>query len=283
MAETAFQTQYRQEHIASFERRQSALRMGTVTEAVIKGNTAVFLVAGSGGATAVTRGVNGLIPGRADDLTQNSCTLAEWHDKPIKTGFNVFASQGDQRRIMQETTMAVLNRKIDALIITELETATNEVIASGSTVTASLQTVAHIKAILGNNNAGGGQLFGAITPAFHSYLIQVKEFGSVDYTNLKPFDRETNDETMDMFRWLGMTWIVHTGLTGVGTATETCLFWNRKAIGHAADKQNASVVVGYDDEDDYSFARCSMFMGAKMLQAAGVVKVYHDGSAFAAV
>lgn len=55
------------------------------TEAVIKGNTAVFLVADSGGATAVTRGVNGLIPARADNLTQNSCTLVEWHDL-VQTG-----------------------------------------------------------------------------------------------------------------------------------------------------------------------------------------------------
>jgi hypothetical protein len=50
-----------------------------VTEAVIKGNTATFLVADSGGATATTRGANGLIVARADDLTQTSATLQEWH------------------------------------------------------------------------------------------------------------------------------------------------------------------------------------------------------------
>lgn len=283
MSDTAFQTQYRQEHINAFERRQSALRQGCVTEAVIKGNTAVFLVAGSGGASAVTRGVNGLIPARADDLTQNSCVLSEWHDLVRKTGFNIFASQGDQKRIMQETTMAVLNRKIDAQIITELETATNETIASGSAETGSLALVAKIKAILGVNNAGGGELFGAITPAFESYLMQVKEFGSVDYTSLKPFDRSTNEETMNMFRWMNITFIVHTGLTGMGTSAETCLFWNRKAIGHAADTAGMKTPVGYDEEQDYSYARASMFMGAKMLQSAGVVKCYHDGSAFAAV
>lgn len=62
MAETAFQTQYRQETIDTFEEGMSWLRMCTTTEAVINGNQAVFLVAGSGGASAVTRGVNGLIP-----------------------------------------------------------------------------------------------------------------------------------------------------------------------------------------------------------------------------
>jgi hypothetical protein len=36
---------------------------------------------GSGGATAVTRGLNGNIPPRVDSLTQVPATLIEWHDK----------------------------------------------------------------------------------------------------------------------------------------------------------------------------------------------------------
>ena len=76
MADTAFMTQYRQEFIAGFEQKQSLLRQSVTSEAVIKGNQAVFLVADSGGATAVTRGVNGLIPARADHLVQNTATSA---------------------------------------------------------------------------------------------------------------------------------------------------------------------------------------------------------------
>ena len=64
MSDTAFQTKYRQEFIAGFEKRQSLLRRTTVTEADINGNQAVFLVADSGGATAVTRGVDGELPTR---------------------------------------------------------------------------------------------------------------------------------------------------------------------------------------------------------------------------
>ena len=118
MADTAYQIQYRQEFIAGFEQRQSLVRNTVTTEAVIKGNQATFLVADSGDATAVTRGVNGLIPARADNLNQYTATLQEWHDLVRRTNFNIFASQGDGRRIMQDTTMAVLNRKIDSDIIT---------------------------------------------------------------------------------------------------------------------------------------------------------------------
>ncbi|HJQ56753.1 MAG TPA: phage capsid protein [Vineibacter sp.] len=279
MADTAFQTQYLQEHIQSFERRQSALRDMVSSKAEIRGNVAVFLVAGSGGANAVTRGVNGKIPGRADDLNQLSCTLSEWHDVVERTSVNIFASQGNQRQIMQETTMAVVNRKIDQQIITELETGTND---TGAAQPGSLNLVAYAKTILGNNNAGGGRICAAITPAFHGYLMQIPEFGSADYRATEPFEKTTNEQAMEKFRWYGVDFVVHTGLTGLGTAAEKCLFWNVKAIGHAADTGNMKSMVDYDGRHDFSWARCSIFMGAKLLQNAGVVVVNHDGSAFAA-
>jgi hypothetical protein len=40
------------------------------------------------------------------------------------------------------------------------------------------------------------------------------------------------------------------------------------------------VKAGYNEEDDYYFARSTVFMGSKLLQTKGVVLVNHDGSAF---
>jgi len=91
MAENAFQTMYRQEFIKKFEQRVSLVRKTVTTEAEVNGNTAVFLTAGSGSATAKTRGANGLIPARADDLTQSSATLKEWHDLVRKNKFNIIS------------------------------------------------------------------------------------------------------------------------------------------------------------------------------------------------
>jgi len=135
MSDHAYQIQYRAEFIAGFEQKQSLVRNTVTTEAVIKGNQATFLVADSGAATAVTRGLNGLIPARADNLNQYVATLTEWHDLARRTSFNLFASQGDGRRIMQDTTMSVINRQIDSDIITELNTATQD---TGTAATASL-------------------------------------------------------------------------------------------------------------------------------------------------
>lgn len=275
MADTAFQTQYRDEFIAGFEQRESLVRQTVTTEANIKGNSAVFLVADSGSATAVTRGVNGLIPARADSLTQNTATLAEWHDLVRRTGFNIYASQGDGRRIMQETTMGVLNRKIDSDIITALETGTQD---TGTAATMSLSLAMYGLAILGNNAVPmDGNISALITPAAYAYLMQTKEFASVDYVNNKPFENG-----MTMFRWAGVNWIVHPNLSGKGTSAEKCIMYHKSAIGHACDTTGLATFVGYNEEQDYSYARATAYMGSKLLQNSGVVILNHDGSAFAA-
>jgi hypothetical protein len=275
MADTAFQTQYRDEFIAGFEQRQSLVRQTVTTEGEVKGNQIVFLVADSGSATAVTRGVNGLIPARADNLNQNTATLVEWHDLVRRTRFNLYASQGDGRRIMQETTMGVLNRKVDSDIITALETGTQD---TGTAATASLALAMYGLTILGNNSVPmDGNISALITPAFYAYLMQTKEFASVDYVNNKPFEGG-----MTMFRWANVNWIVHPNLTGKGTAAEKCIMYHKSAIGHGCDVANIASAVGYDEEQDYSYARATAYMGSKVLQNSGIVILNHDGSAYAA-
>ncbi len=275
MSDHAYQTQYRAEFIAGFEQRQALTRNTVTTEAVIKGNTATFLVADSGAATAVTRGLNGLIPARADNLNQFSATLTEWHDLSRRTSFNLFASQGDGRRIMQDTTMAVINRRIDDDIITELNTATQD---TGATQTASLALVMYGIAILGNNSVPlDGNVSALITPAFHAYLMQTKEFASGDYVTAKPFSGQLMHYT-----WAGVNFIVHPNLPGKATSAEKCFLYHKNSIGHAVNTGGIDSKVGYDDEQDYSFARCTAFMGSKVLQNSGIVVLNHDGSAYAA-
>jgi hypothetical protein len=275
MAESAFQIQYRQEFIAGFEQTQSLVRDTVTTEVQVKGNQATFLVADSGGATAVTRGLNGLIPARPDNLEQKVATLVEWHDLARKTGFNIFASQGNQRQIMQHTTMGVINRKLDQDIITELNTATQD---TGAAKTADLALAMYGLTILGNNEVPmDSNISALITPAFHAYLMQTKEFASADYVNNKPFT-----STLMMFRWANVNWIVHPNLPGKGTAAEKCFMYHKSAIGNAVNTGGIESKVGYDEEQDYSFARTTMYTGSKVLQNEGIVVLNHDGSAFAA-
>lgn len=275
MADTAFQTMYRQEFIAGFEKRQSLARHTVTTAAEINGKNAVFLVADSGGATAVTRGTNGDIPTRPDNLNQYTCELKEWHDVPERTNFNIFASQGDGRAIMQQTSMNVINRKIDDDIHASLSDATG---TWGAAAVATLALIGKAKTILQNAFADD-ELYALITPAFHAYLMGLKEFASADYINMKPFEGTNKSKA---FNWYGVNWIVDAGLPGTGTASATCFMYSKKAVGHACDKTSVATLVGYDEKNDKSWARTSVYMGSKLLQNSGVIKMLHDDSAMSA-
>jgi len=270
--------QYREEYIASFEQDYSLLKVGTVRETLIKGNQATFLVAGSGGASAVTRGSNGQIPYKTTSNTQYTATLVERHAPFEMTGFDIFANQGDQKRIMMKASQAVLHRDIDQTIIDILDTATQ---TTGTAVTASLDLVVKAKVILGNNEVDLTQedkLFAAITPAFDGYLLQVKEYASADYVEVKPM----TGPPRRVKRWAGVNWMTHPNLTGVGTSSESCYMWHMDSIGHAANVAEMMVDAGYERKQQVSWTNASLYHGAVMLQNTGVVKMVHDGSAYVA-
>lgn len=282
MADSAFMTMYRDEYIMGFEQHESLLRQTCTTEVMVKGNTATFLVIDSGTAQATTRGVNGLIPARGDNSVQSACVLNEWNDLVRKTNFNIFASQGDQRGAMQMTSMGVMNRRIDLDIVTELNLGTND---TGAATTASLQMALYAKTILGNNKVPfDGQIFAAITPAFEAYLLKVPEFTKASYIEMKPLPNSGTafSDKVGYWKWLGVNWIVSPSLPGTGTAAEKCFMWHRSAIGHAIDRSGVQAEVGEDREQNYSWARVTAYMNAKLLQNAGVVVMNHNGIDFAA-
>lgn len=271
-------TQYRQEYVAQFEQNYSLLRPTTVQEAVIKGNSAVFLVSGSGNAVAVTRGVNGLIPYGVISNAQNTCTLVETHAPFEKTSFNIFASQGDQKRAMQQSSIAVMNRAIDLAILAQLDTATLD---TGAAQVASLRLVNIARASLSNNGVPiweEDNMFGVISGAFYAYLTENTEFANAQYVDVKPL----SGPVRKMQRWAGINWCINPSVTGVGTSAEKCYVYHRNAIGFAANTKEMDVVVDYDKKQDSSYSRATLFMGAKLLQNSGIVQMLHDGSALVA-
>lgn len=282
-SDSAFQIQYRQEYVQAFEQHATLLRDTVTTEAVIKGQQAVFLVAGSGSATAVNRGTNGRIPARADSNTQNTCTLQEWHDLVRKTSFNIFASQGNQTSIMQMTSVAVLNRKIDNTITAVLDTASVTVGATGQIPNVSLVMNGLVKlqnaAVPWDNN-----ITLLCQPSFLAYLMQAPEWASALYVDMRPFAGTNNANWRDKpssWKWMNMLVIMHPNLAGRGTTAEHSYMYHKSAVGHAMDSEGLKTAVGYFEEQDYSYARATAFMNAVMLQSAGVVEVIHDGSAYA--
>lgn len=277
MAIEAAVVQYKKDFVPAFEQRQSLLKLTTTKETVLNGNQATFLVSGSGTDVAVTRGTNGQIPYGNPTNNQYTATLVEKHAPYELTGFNVFASQGDQVRIMRDASIGVINRDIDLTLLAELANATQD-FGSG---TASLATVMGAQAILGNNDIpveDENNMFAIISPAFRGYLMQNTEFSSGDYVDMKPF----GGPARKMFRWAGINWIVSSRLTGLGTASEICYMYHRSAIGYAVNVGEENIEADYDKKQALSWSRATVYHGAKILQNTGIVKITHDGSAFVA-
>ena len=268
---------YKKDFVPAFEQRSSFLKAMATKESVMNGNTATFLVSGSGGDTAVTRGTNGLIPYGNPTNSQPAATLVEKHAPYKLTGFNVFASQGDQVRVMRDASIAAINRDIDLTMLAELANATQD-FGSG---TASLSTVLGAQAILGNNDVpveDENNMFGIISPAFRGYLMQTTEFANGDYVDVKQFAGPARR----MWRWNGVNWVVSSRITGLGTSAEICYMFHRSAIGYAVALGEDKIFAGYNEEQAYSWSRAEVYHGAKILQNTGIVKITHDGSAFVA-
>jgi hypothetical protein len=209
--------------------------------------------------------------------------LQEWHDLARKTGFNVFASQGNQRAIMQMTTMAVLNRKIDELIINQLNTGTVTIGAAGVVPNVNMFQNGRVK--LSNASVPWDSNITLLCqPSFLGYLEQATEFANAQYVDLRPYAGSDNPSWKDKpmaYRWRNALIVEHPGLPGKGTTSEKSFLYHKTAAGHAMDTAGLQMPVGYDEEQDYSWARASAFQGALLLQNTGVVVITHDGSALA--
>jgi len=177
---------------------------------------------------------------------------------------------------MQQTTRKVLNRRIDADIVAQLDTATSNL---GAAASFAVSAAAKAAVSLGEAEVPveeADKMWAVCTPAVRGYIMQLPEATKIDYVDMKMLAGPIR-RTM---RWMGFNWIFHPNLTGVGTSSEKCYFFHRDAIGSAFDSgEGLNTAIGYDDEQDYSYSRASSFTGAKLLQQSGIVQFLHDASA----
>lgn len=278
MAVQAAVTQFRQETVAQFEQKSTQLAMATTRETVRHGQTATFLVSGSNGDTATTRGANGDISFGGPQNSQVSMTLKEKHAAKELTGFDVFASQGNQADGLRNMVMNIINRDRDLVILAAMAAATQDY----GTGPMDLMNVLGAVAILGNNQVPTDEvdnMFGIISPAANAYMMTIPEFANAQYVDIKPF---AGGASKRYKRWADINWITTPLVTGVGTASEILYIFHRAAIGYSAALGEDKVYADYETKHGRSWARAELFHEAGLLQNSGVIKMTHDGSAFAA-
>jgi len=267
------QVLYRDEYVAAFEQRQSYLRDAVTTETMVKGSSAIFLVTGKAD-TMKERGVDGLIPAANETDTQVTATLKEMHHRATQTGWDIFTGQSDRRRILQERGMKAANKEIDDAILTALD-ATTTTYNSGSAFTLTYGRLVDILSELYESEVDNDGMITCVwSPKQYARILTFAQATSIDYINSKPLV-----DGPSAFKFLGATHIMHPRVPGVGTATAKGFMFHKAAIGHAIDNAGIKTEIGFNGEHDYSYARHTIFHGAKVLQNSGIIELVNDDTA----
>lgn len=261
--------------VSAFRAERSLLSTAPRKELMTNGLTATWLVSGSSTRTAVTRGQNGDIPYGSPTNSQVSATLVEKHVPIAITGFDVFASQGNQVAEMRADAIAAINREMDLTILAELANATQDY-GSG---TMDVSQILVAQAVLGQNFVNvedANNMVAIISPGARAYLMQTTEFASGDYVDYKPF----GGPVRKVWNWAGINFIVSPMVTGLGTASEVLYLFHRDALGYAINMGEDKIAAGFNEEQQRSWVLATVYHAAKILQNTGIVKLTHDASAF---
>lgn len=270
--DTAFVKQYEFEVKEAYQRQGSKLRGMVRTVNGVKGASTTFQKIGSGEAAQKTR--HGMVPVMNLDHTSVECTLGDWYAGEWVDKLDELKINHDERGAISRAQAWALGRKTDSLIITALASGSN---TTALTVTTEASTrnglLTAIAALQGRNAWVDGQMFGAVSPVLHAFLMTLEEFQRADYVG-EPLPYKAS--MVGAKYWLGVNWVMHTGLP-LSTNTRTNLIWNKDAVGHAigADVQ---MDITWQGTHAAHFFNAMMSQGAVAIDADGVQEVTIDES-----
>jgi len=268
---------YRREFISAFNVGVTFLKDRATAESMDMGRSAVFDIAAVGGRMQ-TRSIDGRIPRTTVADTQVTCTLSEYVKKFEVTDFESFTSQSDERAKMNRRITETVNQELDYNIMTELANASTSFSATAAPIT--LDTATRVIATLAANGVAinPNDVTFLVSPFLEAKLQNIAGYASQDYVSVRPLETGGNQYTgsVQMKRWLNVSWIVHPNLPNVGTASCACYIWHRQALGVAVPSNQIRYSAGYDDQDHYHYASATLKAGTKILQNTGILKFLHN-------
>ena len=256
----------------SYQRQGSKLRPTIRSKSGVTGASTVFPRVGKGTAAAKPRA--GTVPLMNLDHSTAECFLqdyyaGEWIDRLDEIKTNI-----DERQVVANAGAYALGRKTDELIVAALDTATHEAkgTATGTTDADGLTLAKVLTAfeLLGAADVpDDGNRFAVVGWKQWSQLLAVREFADSAYIGEEdlPF-KGTGTQAK---KWLGATWIPHSGLSKVG-GLRYCYFYHRTAVGHAAAQEVSTDITWHGDRAAH-FVNSMMSQGATLIDDTGVVRM----------
>ena len=277
-----FRTQYSDEFKLDYEVDQAQLLRCVHSNGLIKGEQVKFDIVGVG-EEAVKKGRDGKIPTLQLGLSQVAAVLDQDHAKYRIDNFDAFRANPNTRTVMNVRGKNAINRKINQVIIDQLDTATNVQNSGAAAAASSLAVISGILKSLMDRDVPIGDMdtWGLITPSMFLQMCRITEFKSSDYVSdagIISKGPPGAGSKYEVRRWMGVNWMVVPQLTGKGTASAKCYVAHKSALGHLFGGE-PSPILFQNDEDAYSGVRFEVTHAAKMCLQSGVQQYLHDDTA----
>lgn len=268
--DTAFVKQYQAEVHEAYQRQGSKLRPAVRSKTGIKGASTIFQKVGRGIATTKSR--NGQVPVMNVEYSATECFLTDHYAGDWIDRFDELKTNADELAVLANAGAYALGRKTDELIIAAMDLGTREAVGTlaGQTDNDGLTRAKVLLAfeMLGQADVpDDGGRFAVVGWKQWSELLTLQEFSNAQYVG----DDELPWKGTQAKRWLGATWIPHSGLTKTG-ALRSCYFFHRTAVGHGAASEVVTDVTWHGDRAAH-FVNSMMSQGAVLIDDAGIVRM----------
>ncbi|MFC3126818.1 phage capsid protein [Pseudoroseomonas globiformis] len=265
-----FAKQFQSEVHDAYQRMGSKLRPTVRSKSGVRGSSTLFPIVGRGVAASKAR--NGTVPVMNLAHSQVECFLSDyyagdWIDRldELKTNIN-------ERQVVANAGAYALGRKTDELIIQALDTAPNQAVGTAPG-TGDADGLTRAKVLLAFEMLGAadvpddGERFAIVGWKQWSQLLQIQEFANTQYVG----DEDLPWKGTQAKRWLGATWMPHSGLT-LNSGKRFCYFYHKTAVGHAVAQEVTSDITWHGDHAAF-FVNNMMSQGATLIDPAGVVRM----------
>lgn len=230
----SFIKQYESDVHHVFQRQGGHLRESVRFKSGVVGSSATFQKAGKG--TATTKARHGVVTTMNQDHTAVTCTLEDFYAPDYVDKLDEAKTNINEREVIAVGGAWAIGRKVDEQIITALDTTTE-------TMTLTVTSIAAIRASFiqfteeawANDVPNDGQVYGLLTPRAWSQLSLLQEFTNSQWVGPDNMQFKEGVPSVQKWReWNGVKWKKHTGLSGVGTSSAKCFIYHKTAVGYGA-------------------------------------------------
>lgn len=266
---TAFVKQFEKEIHEAYQRLGSKLR-GAVRQANnVKGSSTVFQKVGKG--VASTKSAHGMVPVMNVSYSAVECALADYYAGDWVDRLDELKINHEERQVIANAGAYALGRKTDELIINALATA-NTLTIPDANIGLTRDKVLKAFELLGEADVpDDGQRFAVVGWQQWSELLKIQEFASSEFIGSDDLPYKGTQAK----RWLGTTWIPHSGLPIDGSDIRKCFWFHRTAIGHASGS-DVQTDVSWHGERAAHFINNMMSQGAALIDGNGVAVISCD-------